>query len=160
MLVPTIKFSILVSYHKLFAILPWFRFVLYGTGILQALWFLGVFPAVIFQCTPIEKTWRFSQSGHCIDGVPFLWATSISNTVLDYTILVLPILPVSRLQMRTEQKLLVLASFSLGSMSVIPNKHIVNGAIDHSNIGQALQVQYVQSEPVHLIRTISQASPG
>ena len=152
--IPTIKFSILVSYYKIFARFRWFRFALYGTGTLEALWFLGVFPAVIFQCTPIKKSWTPSQPGHCIDLIPFLWANSISNTVLDYTILLLPIPPVWRLQMSTEQKLLVLAAFSLGSLSVIPAKSRIKGETDQCYIGQALRVQCVLSEPIRLIRTI------
>lgn len=152
--IPTIKFSILVSYFKIFSVLRWFRFALYGTGVLEALWFLGVFPAVIFQCTPIKKAWNPSRPGHCIELIPFLWANSIANTILDYTILLLPVLPVWRLQMSKEQKLLVLASFSLGSLSVIPAMFEINGAINRCYLGQALRVQCALSEPIKLIQMI------
>ena len=65
--ITSIKFSILVSYYRIFGLLRWLRYALYGTVALEALWFLGVFPSLIFQCTPIDKAWKPSQTGYCID---------------------------------------------------------------------------------------------
>lgn len=114
--ITAIKISILISYNNIFGRLRWFRYAVYGTGTLEAVWFIGVFFSVMFQCTPIKKSWQPLQPGHCIDFIAFLWGNSISNAVLDYIILLLPVTPVLRLQMKTEQKVLLLMTFSLGSL--------------------------------------------
>lgn len=114
--VATIKISVLLSYNRIFGRLKWFRYSLIVFGILTSVWFLGVFFSVIFQCTPVDKAWNPIKPGHCIALKPFLWGNSISNTVLDYCILLLPVIPVLRLQMAPVQKMLVLVSFSLGSL--------------------------------------------
>ena len=115
-LITTIKFSILKSYNLIFGRLRWFRFALYTVATLEAIWFIGVFFSVMFQCTPVDKAWKPLKPGRCIHFIAFLWGNSISNTILDYVILLLPVFPVWKLQMRTEQKFLVLLSFSLGSL--------------------------------------------
>ena len=114
--VATIKISVLISYNWIFGRLKWFRYAVFTIGALVCIWFFGVFFSVLFQCTPVDKAWQPMKPGHCIEFTPFLWANSISNTILDYSILLLPVLPVWNLQMGTVQKVLVLFSFSLGSL--------------------------------------------
>ena len=121
--IATIKLSVLISYNVIFGRLKWFRYAVFTLGTLVSIWFLGVFFSVMFQCTPVDKAWQPMKPGHCIPFRPFLWGNSISNTVLDYFILLLPVIPVLRLQMGTVQKILVLASFSLGSLCVASSKH-------------------------------------
>ncbi|CAL8584258.1 hypothetical protein XPA_009864 [Xanthoria parietina] len=118
-LISTIKFSILVSYYLIFGGLRWFRLATYAIGVLEGMWFVTVFITVIFECTPVSKSWRPLQPGHCINFPAFLWGNSISNTILDYMILLLPVLPVLRLQMSTGRKTLVLLAFSLGSLASV-----------------------------------------
>lgn len=116
--ISTIKISVLLSYKRIFGRLKWFQYSLITLGIISSMWFIGVFAAVVFQCTPINKSWKPRKPGHCIAFEPFLWGNSISNAVLDYCILLLPVFPVLRLQMGKVQKTLVLLSFSLGSLLV------------------------------------------
>ncbi|KAL9042705.1 MAG: hypothetical protein Q9180_000407 [Flavoplaca navasiana] len=118
-LISTIKFSILVSYYLIFGGLRWFRLAIYAIGVLEGMWFIGVLVTVIFECTPVSKSWQPSLPGHCINFPAFLWGNSISNTVLDYMILFLPVVPVLKLQMSTGHKALVLLAFSLGSLASI-----------------------------------------
>lgn len=118
MCIAMIKISVLMSYNWIFGRLKWFRYAVFTIGALVSIWFIGVFFSVLFQCTPVDKAWQPTKPGHCIDFTPFLWANSISNTVLDYSILLLPVVPVLNLQMGTVQKVLVLSSFSLGSLWV------------------------------------------
>ena len=115
-LIATIKISVLISYNWIFGRLKWFRYNIYALGLLTLIWFFGVFFSALFQCTPVDKAWQPMKSGHCIDFTAFLWANSISNTALDYLILLSPVVPVLRLQMGAVQKLLVLLSFFLGSL--------------------------------------------
>ena len=116
--IATIKISVLISYNIIFGRLKWFRYIVFTLATLTIIWFLGVFFSVLFQCTPVDKAWQPTKLGHCIAFKPFLWGNSISNTILDWLILLLPVAPVLKLQMGTVQKTLVLASFSLGSLYV------------------------------------------
>lgn len=115
-LISTIKFSILWSYKRIFEPIRWFRIACYLLITLTAMWFIGVFFSVLFQCTPVDKAWKPLKPGHCIDFVPFLWGNSVSNNILDYLILLLPVVPVWQLQMGKSQKALLLGSFALGSV--------------------------------------------
>ena len=114
----TIKTSVLISYNMIFGRLRWFRYTLITLATLTMIWFVGVFFSVLFQCTPVDKAWQPTKPGHCIAFKPFLWGNSISNAILDWLILLLPVAPVLTLQMGRVQKTLVLASFSLGSLYV------------------------------------------
>lgn len=114
--IATIKISILISYMRIFGRLQWFRIVVMAIGSLTIMWFLAHFFSVIFQCTPVDKAWYPSKPGHCINVVAFLWGNSLANMILDYVILLLPVIPVWNLQMAPAQKTLVLFSFALGSV--------------------------------------------
>ena len=114
--VATIKISMLLSYNRIFGRLKWFRYSLITLGTLICGWFIGTFFSFLFQCTPVDKMWDTLKPGHCIALKPFLWGNSIPNAVLDYCILLLPVLPVLKLNMGSVQKILVLASFSLDSL--------------------------------------------
>lgn len=114
--IATIKASILLSYRRIFGHIRWFKFAANVLGTLVGVWFFAVFFSVLFQCTPIDKAWYPLKDGHCIDLIPFLWGNSISNNILDWLILFMPVVPVWRLQMDPVQKLLVLGSLLLGSM--------------------------------------------
>lgn len=111
-----IKFSVLISYHGIFGQLRWFRNAVITLGALTAAWFLGTFFATIFQCTPIDRAWTPWKPGHCMPLMPYLYGTSVPNAIIDFCILLLPVAPVLRLQLATMQKVLVLSSFSLGSL--------------------------------------------
>ena len=118
-LISTIKLAILKSYLRIFQTITWLRWLAYILGTLTLMWAAGHFFTAVFQCTPINKVWRPTKPGHCINIQAFFSGDSISNAILDWPILLLPIVPVWKLQMSTEKKVFVLGSFSLGSMSVM-----------------------------------------
>lgn len=118
-LIATIKSSILISYRRIFGHIRWFNYTTYAVGTLVGIWFIGVFFSVMFQCTLMDKAWYAAKEGHCVDSLPFLWGNSVSNNILDWSILFLPVIPVWRLQMEPVQKASVLGSFLLGSLCVV-----------------------------------------
>ncbi|KAL8732132.1 MAG: hypothetical protein Q9181_004047 [Wetmoreana brouardii] len=138
--IATIKISVLISYNLIFGRLKWFRYATFVLGIITSMWFVGVFFAVLFQCTPIDKTWRPMKPGHCISIKPFFWGNSISNAILDYLILLLPVVPVWNLQMSKVQKVLVLLSFSLGSLASASStvRAVQTDTLDAANISATL----------------------
>lgn len=111
-----IKVSILVSYHRIFGHIRWVLRSIYVIGALVVGWGIAIFFTVIFQCNPVDKAWQPMKPGKCIELIPFLWGNSISNNLLDWSILLLPVIPVWKLQMEKKQKALVLCAFFLGSL--------------------------------------------
>lgn len=115
-LISTIKFSVLISYKRIFSSIRWFQHTVHILMALTGAWFIAIFFTVMFQCSPVNKVWNPMKPGQCIDFVPFLWGNSISNNILDYCILLLPVIPVWQLQLSGVQKVLLLGSFALGSV--------------------------------------------
>lgn len=111
-----IKTSILYSYKNIFGHVKMTRYHIYILLGLTWAWGIGSFLPALFQCSPIDKAWLPMKPGHCIGIMPYLWATSISNFVIDWLILAVPISPVLKLHLPPTQKLLVGLSFMCGSM--------------------------------------------
>jgi hypothetical protein len=111
-----IKTSILFSYLRIFGHVRTTKFYIYTLLALSWGWGIGVFLVGVFQCTPIKKAWQPELPGHCIKTIPFLWGNSISNFIIDWLILAVPVFPVLKLQLPRTQKILVGASFLCGAL--------------------------------------------
>lgn len=81
-------------------------------------WGIAVFFTFLFQCWPVSKAWNIQLEGSCIEFVPFLWANSVINFVIDWLVLAVPIVPVWHLQMSKVKKALVGGTIALGSLYV------------------------------------------
>ena len=118
------KLSILCLYKRIFATCNMmFACALYIVGALQIGWTVSSFLTTVFQCWPINTLWAleaapFSESsksaGHCIDLVVFITGLSVSNTVLNTALLVLPMPMVWNLHMSPKQKIALTFIFALG----------------------------------------------
>ena len=73
----------------------------------------------ILQCTPRQKIWNpLMTTGHCFDSSATDLATAIFNVVSDFTILILPMPSLWKLQMPLKRKILTTAIFATGSLYV------------------------------------------
>ncbi|KAH9871546.1 hypothetical protein J1614_005801 [Plenodomus biglobosus] len=135
-----IKVSILISFKRIFGHIPWVMKCIYIIGGLCVGWGIGIFLTVVFQCNPVDKVWLPLKPGHCIELIPFLWGNSISNNLLDWSILLLPIIPVWGLQMESRQKALVLCAFFLGSLACIASlvRAVMTVTIDLADISKSV----------------------
>ncbi|KAI0887771.1 uncharacterized protein GGS22DRAFT_154240 [Annulohypoxylon maeteangense] len=113
-----VKFSILVFYLRVFSVLNYIRFSAWFLIITVACWMVSNAIARGFQCTPISKVWDDSLPGHCLDTVALFVIGSVSDVVLDFLILVLPLPAIVRLQMPLSKKILVAIIFALGGLYV------------------------------------------
>ena len=69
----------------------------------------------IFQCIPRERIWNpFVSSGYCYSPYTTEKASGVFNVISDFTILVLPLPSVWRLQMSIRKKLSTTAVFAVG----------------------------------------------
>ena len=82
--------------------------------------------AYVFACWPREHIWNPFATGkaRCIDLAAALLSSSAINLISDFTILVLPILGISKLQMPLRRKIGVAAIFLTGALYAFPTSQI------------------------------------
>lgn len=68
----------------------------------------------ICQCIPREKIWNPLMEGHCFEQSAIYDATGIFNVISDLAILIVPIIPICKLQMPLRRKILVSSIFAAG----------------------------------------------
>lgn len=86
-----IKNSILILYSRIFTTSWTFTRWLWLAGGMTLFWGLSSFLVLIFQCHPIQAAWDHSvHDAKCLDWGIVTLAYGISNIVLDFTLLVLP----------------------------------------------------------------------
>ncbi|KAH7318081.1 hypothetical protein B0I35DRAFT_235024 [Stachybotrys elegans] len=128
-----IKIALVIFYKKI--TIPGSRMaVIYNCtlGFLVASWAL-IFFHIIFQCFPHDKRWSQDPSYQCdpYNALVNYWITIILNIFTDILIMSLPISVVLKLQMKTKQKIGVIAMFTLGVFVVITS--IVRAYFSHRN---------------------------
>ncbi|KIW27818.1 uncharacterized protein PV07_07521 [Cladophialophora immunda] len=68
----------------------------------------------IWQCDPIEKAWKKTLPGHCIDIGKLWYANSVLTIVADLVLIAMPVNQIVRLKLPLSQKLGLIFVFSLG----------------------------------------------
>ncbi|MCJ1435265.1 hypothetical protein MMC27_004637 [Xylographa pallens] len=115
--ISTVKGSILLLYHRIFAI--------NNRAFTATLWIVGIFIigycttqtfASLFQCIPIESNWEVGVRHHCVNSD--LGGTIISafNVLTDFVLLVLPMPILYKLQKPWAQKVQIMGMFLLGGL--------------------------------------------
>ena len=74
---------------------------------------------VTFECTPRARAWDESIPGRCFSIHQLGVSSGVINLISDFTILVLPIRRIWRLQMPWSKKLRIVAVFAVGSLACI-----------------------------------------
>lgn len=111
---PITKLSILLFLKRIFTVRS-MQYACYGLMIFLAMWYIAFQTTAIFQCTPIRHDWqRESTDGTCIDFVPFVITLATTNLATDVALLILPVHEISKLQMRTMQKIGLSCTFAIG----------------------------------------------
>lgn len=122
---PTIsitKLSILLMYLRLFipnrtgTTYHLTQFVLWS----QLAFYFAIFIVTTCQCIPRRKIWEPFSPGRCVRADTVLAVTAIFNVFSDFSILLLPIGSIWRLQMPRSRKLAISAVFATGAVQVFP----------------------------------------
>lgn len=120
-LVFLIKLSILLQIQRIFV--PNRRAnILLFFSIQLILWSTHVFYFVdtVFQiamCNPREKIWNLLiATGHCYNSSAAYIATGTFNIISDFSIWILPIVPIWRLQLPLKKNIMMLAIFATGAL--------------------------------------------
>lgn len=111
-----IKMSILLFYNRLFGVRDLFRYCVFAMMAITWGWGIAVFFATLFQCNPIAANWDKTIPGsHCLlDHI--LLKMSVPNAVLDWFVLLLPIIVVWNLQVAKARKIALSAIFLVGAL--------------------------------------------
>lgn len=83
--------------------------------------------AAVFGCSPIQAAWKPEGfHDYCIDLWKYTISTTITNSVLDFAVLILPVTMVGRLQGNSIKfKVVIGAVFMVGMLSVLPELETV-----------------------------------
>jgi isoprenylcysteine carboxyl methyltransferase (ICMT) family protein YpbQ len=87
---------------------------------LSILWLIAVEVVTFLQCQPLQAFWTISMqllpTTKCIDTILFFVANSISNCIIDFLVIVLPIPEILKLQVSRSKKWGLCGIFLLGGM--------------------------------------------
>ncbi|KAF2225704.1 hypothetical protein BDZ85DRAFT_294173 [Elsinoe ampelina] len=109
------KLSILAFYRRLFFIHTRFRKACNILMIVVAAWIVAALFSTVFQCTPVPYAYdKRINGGHCINLSASWYANATFNIISDFVITLLPMPVVSKLQMKTREKLMLCGLFALG----------------------------------------------
>lgn len=95
-----------------------FTFALWCNAALVVFWFIACVIVSIAGCQPVSYFWNKLQTGQCIDEVSFFRGNGITNMILDFFVLILPLPMVWRLDLGLRQKLIISGIFLLGTLYV------------------------------------------
>lgn len=114
-----IKLTFLFCYRRIFSMQSRIRtFINLGIAVVISVT-ASVFFTSVFICNPVERAWNAAVPGKCFNPNIPTWLSTISSVVTDIYILVLPIVPLWRLNMRLRSKLRVMVAFSFGIMYIL-----------------------------------------
>ncbi|KAK0713616.1 hypothetical protein B0T26DRAFT_367422 [Lasiosphaeria miniovina] len=96
--------------------------ILIGTMVLNVVYNLSFFLAVVFQCKPISRFWtRWDGSGEaqCNNMDALVWAAAITGIVFDVWLLALPFPQLLALNLHWKKKVMGAVMFSIGACVMI-----------------------------------------
>ncbi|TEY78488.1 hypothetical protein BOTCAL_0048g00140 [Botryotinia calthae] len=109
------KSSVLFFYARIFASAnKRFMYTILAAQIVVFLWLFSILMMVLFTCVPVQKSWQPEIKGTCLNTNATFLGSAISNIIIDFFILLLPMPILWRLQMRRLQKTLVTGVFVCG----------------------------------------------
>jgi hypothetical protein len=121
-----IKLSILAFFHSLFAISVVFQRYNYLAMALSVLWFFVFILLNAFQCRPVHMLWDAMGSvEYCLASGRVWLGLEVTNTIIDFTILLLPLAMTKTLQLSLVRKCQVGGIFLLGGLYVIIHSAIL-----------------------------------
>ena len=114
----TVKFSILLLYHRIFQNRK-FKRLLWAVAAFVLLYTIAGTLVVIFQCAPVHADWDSVKNRRCVDLDAELIAIGVLNSVTDFVILSLPVPLLWRLHNSLAHKIQLAGIFSLGGFVCI-----------------------------------------
>ncbi|KAK8110328.1 uncharacterized protein PG998_006785 [Apiospora kogelbergensis] len=102
-----------------FANPAWFNYMVVVTHGLNIAWLIGIVFGTVFICTPVEKAWNSTMSGHCGASSDLWIGCAIPSVTIDLFILALPMPKVWGLHMTKGRRWGLFVVFVLGYSVII-----------------------------------------
>ncbi|CAK7230071.1 hypothetical protein SBRCBS47491_007462 [Sporothrix bragantina] len=122
-----VKLSFLLQYYRVFSI-PKIRRIIIIMMIIIGGWSLSQLFVGIWICKPINKFWNSSLEGTCIPNIPQWYINAAGNIASDVSIFLFPIPILKNLNLKRNQKIIVMGIFSLGfftcAISIVRIKYL------------------------------------
>ncbi|PYH85219.1 hypothetical protein BO82DRAFT_248742, partial [Aspergillus uvarum CBS 121591] len=116
-----IKFSILLSYRRVFRI-PYVMHATAGVAAVVSAWALACALIVCLQCIPLQGYWDKSIPAKCwVNSRDYFLGKSIPDTVTDLCILAIPLKPIWELHTNRMQKFVLTLTFLVGGLYGVLN---------------------------------------
>jgi len=116
------KLSLLLMYYRIFRV-PYFKKMAWIVGVFVMAWVVCITFLFVFICVPVEKLWYPDIPGRCINQVATWIANAASTILTDLIILLLPVHPMWKLQLKTREKIGLMAAFGLGFFVVFASAY-------------------------------------
>ena len=110
------RFSLLFLYNRIFKSDRSFSIAMRILGILNALWYIGITVAACLCCVPPKKLWHPLIKAQCANRFAIIIAAAVSDTLLDFSMILLPISVLKRLQMSMRHKINLAIIFVIGGL--------------------------------------------
>ncbi|KAK1542027.1 integral membrane protein [Colletotrichum paranaense] len=112
-----VKQSVLIFLIRFSGVKDVVRYVVWATATFNLALMIATFVAVIFQCTPIEKNWKPTLAGSCLEQFSFGISTACLTILTDLVSVGLPFYIFLGLKMQKKRKIGLMIVFMLGIMS-------------------------------------------
>ena len=110
------RFSLLFLYNRIFKSDRSFSIAMRILGTLNALWYVGFTLAACLRCVPPRKAWNPQVKGQCGNGFALIVAAAVPDSLLDFSLMILPISVLKRLQMSMRRKINLAMIFAIGGL--------------------------------------------
>lgn len=108
------RLSVLAFYRRIFSVTRPLKKATLILGAFTIAWWVSFTIASILQCVPIQAYWNPKIKARCEKKYPFFLGQAIPNITLDFALLLLPLHPLWKLNMKRSQKITLVAVFVLG----------------------------------------------
>jgi hypothetical protein len=114
-----IRLSILAFYRRLFGVSSMFSKMVIAFRIVNLMWALGSVLGSIFICKPVSHYWDPLASGVCVEPLRYLLIISILDIFWDFSLMLLPIPRLAKLNVLVRTRLAIIAPFCIEILYVV-----------------------------------------
>jgi hypothetical protein len=107
------KYSLIYFYRRIFSTSN-FKMPLLVVAALAMAWLVACTAATVFSCNPVSGYWEIDKPSKCIDERAFYIGQTVSNMLLDVTLMAIPMSAIARLHMSRAHRAGVVGIFGLG----------------------------------------------
>ena len=110
------RFSLLFLFNRIFKFDRSFSIAVRILGTMNAFFYVSTTVAACLRCVPPRKLWNPLIEGHCASTFAVIVAAAVLDSLLDFSVMILPISVLKRLQMSMQRKVNLAMIFAIGGL--------------------------------------------